>query len=233
MPKSEEVPDLRRPVNSSARGETRFTRPQPHALEGQYVALRRIDLDADAAELFARGHEGDAPALWRYLAYGPFASPGQMAEWLAQCAASADPLWFVPRTKPAGSAIGMGALMRVRADVGVAEMGHIWIGPAYQRSREVTEALFLLMDHVLTDCRYRRLEWKCNALNARSRRAARRLGFRYEGTFYNHDIVKGQSVWFSIIDSEWAEIRRPLLAWLDPGNFDAAGRQRSLLGARP
>ncbi|HYN38484.1 MAG TPA: GNAT family protein, partial [Rhodospirillales bacterium] len=224
MPAFDEVPDLRRPVHGETVSGSGFVKPTPLALEGQYVRLGRVDVDADAAELFACGHAGDAEALWRFMPYGPFASQEQMAAWLAACAASADPLWLVAWTKPGRSAVGMAAFMNVRDDVGVAEIGHIWLGPAHQRTREATEALFLMMDHVLTGCRYRRLEWKCDALNARSRRAARRLGFRYEGTFYNHGIVKGRNrdtAWFAILESEWAPLRDRLLAWLDPANFNA------------
>jgi RimJ/RimL family protein N-acetyltransferase len=235
MPDPAEAPDLRRPIHGEPVAAVEFIKPQPLALSGRPVHLDRIDVDADAEGLFACGHAGDAEALWRFLPYGPFASPVEMAAWLVRCAASADPLWLVVRARPSGSLVGMGAFMRIDAGGGVAEIGHIWIGPAYQRSREATEALFLMMDHVLTTCRYRRLEWKCDALNVRSRRAARRLGFRYEGTFYNHGIVKGRNrdtAWFSIIDSEWPPLRDRLLAWLAPANFDTAGRQLAPLRRR-
>jgi RimJ/RimL family protein N-acetyltransferase len=236
MPGPAEAPDPRRPIHGEPVTAGDFVKPQPLALSGRSVGLSRIDVDADAEDLFACGHAGDGEALWRFLPYGPFASPDEMAAWLRRCAASADPLWFVARTQAAASPVGMGAFMRINADAGVAEIGHIWIGPAYQRSHEATEALFLMMDHVLTTCRYRRLEWKCDALNVRSRRAARRLGFRYEGTFYNHGLVKGRNrdtAWFSILDSEWPPLRDRLVAWLDPGNFDAGGRQVAPLPAVP
>lgn len=236
MPDLEEVPDVRRPLHGGPVGATGFVRPEPATLAGQYAALARIDVEADARDLFACGHQADAHSLWRFLPYGPFACLEDMAAWLARCAASQDPLWFAARGRSGGGAIGMGAFMQVENDVGVAEIGHIWIGSTHQRTREATEALFLMMDHVLTTCRYRRLEWKCDALNARSRGAARRLGFRYEGTFYNHGIVKGRNrdtAWFSILDSEWPPLRASLLAWLDPNNFDAAGRQRCPLGEMP
>lgn len=224
----EDLPDRRRPIDGSPVRPSDFILPQPLGLEGRYVRLRRIDVDADSFELFACGHRHEAEALWRYMPYGPFPSEPRMREWLQRCAQSTDPLWFVARERAMGSSVGMAAIMEVRHEVGVAELGHIWFGPAHQGSREATEALFLLMDHVLTACRYRRLEWKCNALNGRSRRAARRLGFRYEGTFYNHTIVKGlnrDTAWFSILDCEWPPLRARLLAWLDPDNFDEASRQ--------
>jgi RimJ/RimL family protein N-acetyltransferase len=229
MPTSNDIPDRRRRVHGEPVGEPSFIEPRPPALSGRAVRLGRIDPERDLAQLFACGHGGGAEALWRFMPYGPFASAEQMREWLQRCAGSGDPIWFTARSSIDGSAVGMAAIMEIRAATGVAEIGHIWIGPRFQRSREATEALFLLMDHVLTACRYRRLEWKCDALNARSRSAAGRLGFRYEGTFYNHTVVKGRNrdtAWFSILDSEWPTLRGALAAWLDPSNFDASGRQR-------
>lgn len=232
MPDLDDLPDRRRPVRGEPVGERDFILPQPLALEGRYVRLGRIDIDRDEAQLFACGHGDGAEALWRYMPYGPFTSRRQMREWLQRCAVSTDPLWFVAHGSASGSAIGMAAIMEIRRGVGVAEIGHIWFGPAHQRSREATEALFLLMGHILTACRYRRLEWKCDALNARSRAAARRLGFRYEGTFHNHAIVKGRNrdtAWFSILDSEWPPLRLRLAAWLDPANFKENGGQVTAL----
>jgi len=232
MPDRDDIPDRRRPVHGEPVGEPSFTEPKPVALLGRSVRLHRIDVVRDLAQLFACGHGGEADVLWRFMPYGPFGSAKQMRTWLQRCAASSDPIWFTARSGIDGSAIGMAAIMEIRAAAGVAEIGHIWIGPRFQRSREATEALFLLMDHVLTTCRYRRLEWKCDALNARSRGAARRLGFRHEGIFYNHTVVKGRNrdtAWFSILDSEWPALRGALVAWLDPANFDANGRQRRTL----
>ncbi|MDZ3837866.1 MAG: GNAT family protein [Rhodospirillales bacterium] len=232
MPDPDEIFDRRRPVHGEPVEEPTFIEPRPPALTGRSVRLDPVDADRDAAELFECGHGDGAQSLWRFMPYGPFSSAGEMREWLRRCAASSGPLWFVARGSIDGSAVGMAAIMEIRVGAGVAEIGHIWIAPRFQRSREATEALFLLADHVLTACRYRRLEWKCDALNTRSRAAARRLGFRYEGTFYNHMIVKGRNrdtAWFSILDSEWPPLRNRLVRWLDPSNFDADGRQRRSL----
>lgn len=232
MPDPDDIFDRRRPVHGEPVEEPSLIEPKPPALSGRHVRLDRVDLDADAAELFECGHGDGAEALWRFMPYGPFSSEGEMRQWLQHCAASADPLWFVPRGKIDRSVMGMAAIMEIRPGAGVAEIGHIWFGPSHQGTREATESLFLLADHVLTACRYRRLEWKCNALNLRSRRAARRLGFCYEGTFYNHMIVKGRNrdtAWFSILDSEWPPLRNRLVRWLDPSNFDADGRQQRSL----
>jgi len=157
-----------------------------------------------------------------------------MIPWLRGCAGSADPLFFVLRDRASGAAMGMAAFMEMRPADGVVEIGNIWIGPAFQRSRAATDALAAMMRHVLDDCGCRRLEWKTNALNTASRRAALRLGFRYEGTFLNHKVIDGVSrdtAWYSILDSEWPGVRAALDRWLDPANFDAAERQRESLAA--
>lgn len=118
---------------------------------------------------------------------------------------------------------------------GTAEIGHILWGPRIARSRVSTEALFLLADYVMTELSYRRWQWRCNANNAPSRRAAERFGFTFEGIFRNHMIVKGESrdtAWYSITDEEWPTIRARFLAWLDPANFRADGSQLSSLRDR-
>ena len=111
---------------------------------------------------------------------------------------------------------------------GVIEVGHIAYSPALQRTRAATEAMYLMMRLVFDELGYRRYEWKCNALNAASRRAAERLGFTYEGTFRQAKLVKGRTrdtAWFAVIDGEWPARREAFERWLDPANFDAAGRQ--------
>ena len=155
-----------------------------------------------------------------------------MAGWLAGCAASHDPIFYAIRPKSTGKAEGMCSYLNIEPANGSIEIGHIWFGPKLQRTRAATEALFLLLDHAMTELRYRRMEWKCNALNERSRNAAHRLGFRFEGVFYNHIIFKGQNrdtAWFSILDDEWPEVRERLSGWLNDQNFDASGKAISSL----
>ena len=142
---------------------------------------------------------------------------------------SNDPLFFAIREKLSGKAYGMASYLNVRPSDGVLEMGHIWFSPTLQRSRPATEALFLLMRSAFDELGYRRVEWKCNALNGPSRRAAPRLGFRFEGVFYRHMIVKGRNrdtAWYSIIDEEWPRVRDGIERWLAADNFDEHGRQR-------
>lgn len=203
-------------------------------LHGSHVMLEPVDPGRDSPGIFQVGREGDDPdRIWDYLAYGPFADESAARAWLEECAASSDPLFVVYRDRATGKPGGMGSFMELRPGVGVGEIGNIWFGRPWQRSLRATEVLCLMMQHVLGTCGYRRLEWKCNALNAGSRAAALRLGFRFEGIFLNHTVVKGRSrdtAWFSLTDEEWPAVRACHERWLDAANFDADGRQRLSLG---
>jgi RimJ/RimL family protein N-acetyltransferase len=205
--------------------------PERAPLAGMMVRLESVELAAHAASLYARSHaRPEDEALWTYLAYGPFADQGAFAAWLDKQARSEDPLFFAIVERASGAASGMASYLNIVPANGSIEIGHIWFAPPLQRTRAATEAIFLMMRHVFDDLGYRRLEWKCNALNEASRRAARRFGFTYEGTFRQHMVVKGRNrdtAWFSILDREWPAIRAAFEQWLSPENFDADGRQRS------
>lgn len=203
--------------------------PQKDVREGNYVRIEPVDPTRHAEDLFAlsQGHD----AIWTYLGYGPFADLASFRTWLSGCAQSSDPLFVTIVDKATGRASGMASFLRITPADGVIEIGHIWIAPAIQRTRQATEAIFLLMREAF-DLGYRRLEWKCNALNAPSRRAALRFGFTFEGIFRQHMIVKGRNrdtAWFAMMDHEWPRIRAAFETWLAPANFDAAGRERSKL----
>jgi len=155
-----------------------------------------------------------------------------MRAWLRGCAAAADPVFFALRDKTNGGLGGMASFLEIRPLNGVIEIGHIWFAPPFQRTAQATEALFLMMSHAMDYLQNRRLEWKCNALNAASRRAALRLGLRFEGVFLNHTIPKGHNrdtAWYSLIDTEWPAVRANIERWLDAENFDAHGDQRESL----
>jgi len=211
-------------------------RPRPGhvALPGERITLEPLDPMRHGDDLYAAGHGEPAdPRLWTYLPYGPFA-PDDFFTWLDVCAANDDPLFYALVPYATARATGMATHMRIVPDHGVIEIGHIWLGPELQRTPAATEAIFLLARHAFDDLGYRRLEWKCNAVNERSMRAAARFGFTYEGTFRQHLVIKGQNrdtAWWSILDSEWAAIRAGFEAWLAPENFDAEGRQRATLEA--
>jgi RimJ/RimL family protein N-acetyltransferase len=207
--------------------------PARQPLAGTSAHLEPIDPARHAAELYAASHGVAGGAeLWRFLAYGPWADAGAFQAWLRDCAAVHDPLFFAIRDAGSGRACGMASYLNIVPKNGSIEIGHIWLAPVLQRTRAATEALFLLMCYAMDDLAYRRLEWKCNALNEASRRAARRLGFRFEGIFHRHMVVKGRNrdtAWYSIVDREWPAVRAAIQAWLAPDNFDANGRQRQAL----
>ena len=207
--------------------------PPRITLTGRYVTLEPQDAQRHAAELYAAGHENDeALKIWDYLAYGPWPSVADYTATLRQQSASFDPIFYALRRNDTGVACGQGSIMDINAGFGTVEIGHIWFGLALQNSCAGTEALYLMIRHMMDDFGYRRMQWRCNAMNEKSRRAARRLGFRFEGIFHNHMVFKGMNrdtAWYSILDDEWPEVREHLEAWLDPGNFHADGRARTSL----
>jgi len=213
---------------------TPVERPTRAPLHGTNVLLRRVDAGTDAAPLYELSHlpNGD-PAIWTYLPDGPYDSPEHLHQMLAWAETSEDPLYFTLVGLPDERPLGIASYLRITPEFGVIEIGHIWFGPRLQRTTAATEAIYLLAAHAFDALGYRRLEWKCNALNSASRRAAERFGFTFEGVFRNHQIVKGRNrdtAWFAITGEEWPSIRAGFQAWLAPGNFDADGRQKKALG---
>jgi RimJ/RimL family protein N-acetyltransferase/nicotinamidase-related amidase len=213
---------------------TPVARPTHRVLSGSTVRLQPIVPQRDAHTLFDASHDAGDPSLWDYLPVGPFPDEAGFTAWLASVARSEDPLFLAVVDERSGDPSGMVSFMRLAPEHGVIEIGFIWFGPSLQRTRQATEAIYLLARHAFDDLGYRRLEWKCNARNERSRRAALRFGFTYEGIFRQHMVVKNRSrdtAWFSIIDREWPAIRAAFEAWLLPNNFDSDGRQRQSLMA--
>ena len=204
-------------------------------LVGATVRLEPIDPANHAAALFAASHEIDGgKAVFRYLPYGPFAGVDDFKPWLEQCASSNDPLFVAILEGETAVPKGMASFMRMAPEHGVIEIGHIWFAPSLQRTRQATEAIYLMARYAFDDLGYRRLEWKCDAQNEPSRRAAERFGFKFEGVFRQHLVVKDRNrdtAWFSILDGEWPVIQTAFEAWLAPDNFDAGGRQRQSLAA--
>jgi RimJ/RimL family protein N-acetyltransferase len=202
--------------------------PSRASLEGDHVLLRPL-VAADADELYAGTHlpQGD-PTVWTYMSDGPYADTGELRGALVEAEASEDPLFFAVVRD--GRVLGRVSYMRITPAFGVIEIGNIVFAPALQRTTAATEAIYLLARHAFDDLGYRRLEWKCNALNAASRSAADRFGFAFEGVFRNHQIVKGRNrdtAWYAIIDADWPAIRAGFEHWLSPGNFDRDGIQRT------
>lgn len=206
----------------------------PHIpLQGQSVRMEPI-APHHAADLFAAFSADSQGAIWRFLPYGPFATLPEFEAWMAQTVFTKDPQFYVFIPETTGKAAGMAALMRLAPDHGVVEVGHITMAPGLQRTVAATQGLYLLMNLCMSDLGYRRFEWKCNALNLASRRAAERYGFTFEGVFRQSNVFKGRNrdtAWFAFLDSEWPAIQRGFAAWLDPSNFDDQGRQVRTLAA--
>ncbi len=209
---------------------TPVPRPERQTLPGRNVVLRPLDADRDAEPLFEVSHPpaGD-PGIWTYLFEGPYRDVGEMRAALGEAVGSEDPLFFAVVPAATGRACGVASYLRMVPEFGVIEIGNIWFGSPLQRTAAATEAIYLLARHVFDDLGYRRLEWKCNALNAASRRAAERFGFTFEGVFRQHMVIKGRNrdtAWYAIVDKDWPALRDSFERWLDPENFDEAGGQR-------
>ncbi len=205
----------------------------PHApLAGHFVSLEPLDAARHADQLWAALHEPPAdPLQWQYMAYGPFAARAEFDAWLAGLAAGRDPLFFAVRDQAGSNVVGQLALMRITPAHGCIEIGHVLFAPPLQRTPGASEAIYLLA-RLVFDLGYRRLEWKCDALNARSMRAAERLGFVAEGLFRQHLVVKGRNrdtAWYALLDHEWPRCRAAFERWLAADNFAADGRQRHRL----
>ncbi|MBN8743331.1 MAG: GNAT family N-acetyltransferase [Thiomonas arsenitoxydans] len=213
-----------------------FTAPPPPAraaLIGATCTLEPADPQRHAADLYAAQTLDARGDGWNYLPYGPFASAFDYQAWMQATCLGQDPLFFAIVDSGTGRATGLASYLRITPAAGSIEIGHLYFSPLLQRRRAATEALFLLMDQAFA-LGYRRLEWKCNALNAASREAARRLGFSFEGVFRQAAVVKGRNrdtAWFSIIDGEWPALRAAFTRWLAAENFDEKGRQRERLSA--
>lgn len=204
--------------------------PKRIVLRGQTVRLEPLEPERHGDDLFAASLGADA--TWAYLPYGPFSGPAEFKAWLAERAPLDDPLTFAIVDEASGAARGLASLMSIVPEHGVIEIGHIWLSPALQRTRQATDAIYVMARYAFDELANRRLEWKCDSRNEGSRRAAERFGFVFEGIFRNHRIVKGRNrdtAWYSITDAEWPSRKAAFEAWLGPDNFDADGVQRKSL----
>ena len=207
--------------------------PPRTALLGNYVELQPQHAGKHAADLYRASHGNeDALRIWDYLPSGPWPSEAAYHNVIRDQVATFDRIYYALKKEGEDVWSGQASLMDIHPQNGVIEIGYIWFGLSLQRTRAATEALYLLMRHAMDDLGYRRMQWRCNALNQKSRAAARRLGFRYEGTFYNHLIFKGKNrdtAWYSILDDEWPEVREIMEQWLAPENFDDQGVAKTSL----
>jgi RimJ/RimL family protein N-acetyltransferase len=232
-------PDLNeygQPVGAPVPGWTARPLPPRTPLSGRFCTVEPLAPERHTAQLFAAFAEDDG-RMWTYLPRGPFATADEYRQWAEGAARLDDPLTHAIIDNATGQAVGTAAYMRIDAASGVIEVGSITYSPRLQRRPAATEAMYLMMRRVFDELGYRRYEWKCHSLNMRSRAAALRLGFQYEGLFRQATLTRGRNrdtMWFSVIDRDWPGLRAAFEGWLDPANFDAAGRQhRSLASFRP
>ena len=192
--------------------------PRKTDYNGKFVTLSPVKPEADAGELFEGSHGSEmCEQLWTYMGYGPFDSAHALAAWLEEGALSNDPLFLTVRHRASGRRVGMASFLNIASDMRRLELGHIWYSPDSQKSNVNTEAVYLMLCEAFDRLKYRRVEWKCDSLNERSRLAALRLGFRFEGTFRQHMIIKGRNrdtAWYALLDSEWPEVKQNMRMWL-------------------
>lgn len=201
---------------------------------GHFARVEPLDPARHAAPLFAAYAEDREGRLWTYLPRGPYATLDEYRRWAEEAASRDDPLTHAIIDNSTGEAVGTAAYMRIEAAVGVIEVGSITYSPHLQRTPAATDAMYLMMRRVFDELGYRRYEWKCDALNAPSRAAALRLGFQFEGIFRQATVYKSRNrdtAWYAIVDRDWPALKARYHRWLDPANFDAAGRQRRSLSA--
>ena len=203
--------------------------PPRSDMVGRYCSVVPLAVD-HAPDLYAAFREDAEDRIWTYLPNGPYHDPDAFRAWAADAIPKDDPLMHAIVLD--GLAVGHASYLRIAPTSASIEVGFINLSPALQRTRAATEFQVLMMQRAFDELGYRRYEWKCDALNAPSRRAALRLGFTYEGTFRQATFYKGRNrdtAWFSIIDSEWPDLKARFERWLEPANFDASGMQKVAL----
>ena len=197
-------------------------------MQGTHCIVEPIDVRRHAAGLHAAFRADREGRIWTYMSYGPFPGLEEFRDWLEAYCVGNDPMFHAIMDKASGKAAGLASFLRIDPCNGVIEVGNIAYSPPLQRTMAATEAMFLMMRRAFRELGYRRYEWKCDALNERSRNAAARLGFRFEGVFRQAVVYKGRNrdtAWYSVIDTEWPVLEAAFTDWLDPANFNADGTQ--------
>lgn len=208
------------------------TFPCRSSVVGKYCKIVPLHLEHHLEDLFEAFQNDLDSSLWTYMSFGPFKGFGEFKEFLTEKSKSKDPLFYVIENIEDNKVLGLLSMMRIKPEMGVLEIGNITFSRRIQKTVMATEAMFLMMKLVFEDWGYRRYEWKCDALNEPSRVAAIRLGFQFEGIFRQGMIYKNRTrdtAWFSIIDSEWINLKNSFELWLSPENFDENGIQKKSL----
>ena len=206
--------------------------PPSTQMEGKFCVVEILDVKKHAEGLFNSFAKDVKNYDWTYLHYGGFKSLTNFMEWLDKDCLHDDPLFHAIIDKNQNVAVGMASYLRFQQKIGNIEVGHIHYSLPMQQKPIGTEAMYLMMKRVFDELGYRRYEWKCDSLNERSCKAAKRFGFTFEGVFKQHNIVKGHNrdtAWFSIIDKDWARIKKNYELWLDKTNFNREGKQNKSL----
>lgn len=222
------------PVGAPVDNWTPRPRPPLSAMEGRFSRVEPLDATQHGDDLFTAFTDDDDGRIWTYMASGPFADRQAFDRWLSICQHSEDPFFHAIAELKSGQTSGVASFMRIAPEMGVIEVGNISLAPRLQKTAAATEAMYLMMRRVFDELGYRRYEWKCDSLNAPSRKAAERLGFTFEGIFRQAVVYKGRNrdtAWYAITDREWPAIRQALESWLDAGNFDGEGGQKQPLSA--
>lgn len=205
--------------------------PSKEALEGRFCRVEALSAERHARELHEANSLDTENRNWTYMTYGPFENWEAYRDWVSASSTTSDPLFFAIVDKTSRKAVGVASYLRIDPRHGSIEVGHLQFSPLLQGKPAATEAMFLMMKRAF-EMGYRRYEWKCNALNEPSRRAAQRLGLSYEGLFRQAAVVKGRNrdtAWYAAIDQEWPALKAAFQQWLEPSNFDEAGRQKVAL----
>ena len=232
---SERVNHLGQPIGEPLDRWPGARPPVDDPMIGRFARVERLDVERHAADLHAAFRADVEGRIWTYLPYGPFDTEGELVDWMRATCTGEDPFFHAIVDASTGRALGVASYLRIAPAIGTIEVGHLNFSPALQRTPIATEAMYLMMRRAFDELGYRRYEWKCDALNAGSCRAAERLGFVPEGVWRQATMYKGRNrdtAWYAVIDADWPDVRRSYEAWLAPGNFDAEGRQRRRLATR-
>ena len=207
------------------------TQPDSRTLQGKYCRLEPLSIEQHSEMLFEANQIDTDDRIWVYLPYGPFRSLDEYQQWISKTCFNGDPFFYAIVDVKTSKAIGLASYLRIDPTNGSIEVGHINYSPLLQNTIAATEAMYLMMKNAF-DMGYRRYEWKCNSLNEKSCRAAKRLGFTFEGIFRQATVTKGRNrdtSWFAMIDAEWPALDQAFNHWLSDDNFDDVGQQKNAL----
>ncbi len=202
--------------------------PNKALIKGDYCILQRLNQKLHSKELYTAFQQDSSEQIWTYLPYGPFKNFEEFDLWVKEKEQSNDPLFYTILNTESNKAIGYISFMRIQPAHGVLEIGHVVFSPELQKTTAATEVIYVLLNYAFTELGYRRVEWKCDALNEKSGKAALRFGFTFEGIFRQALVYKNRNrdtAWYSIIDAEWPSIKAAYQNWLSPNNFDQNGKQ--------